>query len=442
MLALELMAEYRPLTLATDKGLASDAIHARLVPTLLKEIALNLDLRTAPDRLEQQQQSPTSTLDTGLVHDCLKWYRLCLRDEAFAASNRQVEKRMMMGENAVEIMELLETWLDSDQLPTATIFAFHSLLCQASKIEYVLRMKEDWKDLEKLGMAIDFHRNACEWQQRHLKRMIQHSKAVPPGHALAMTQLLEMQLHSAYCWVSGSATFYCVMAGAQTQQSSTGSIGPEQAMDVSDQIIERFAETTRHLHTSEPHTAFLIKYGSKRMEDLELALLNYVSAIDNLKLDGISYVPSTRQTTSHVLYTVKDIMEGQAARMKGWGGLHERAHMHLLLIRDCATSLERAGGMTTGETGSQAIAKGCLWASTARLLRSLHRLLAEWKEWNTLGQAKISLPSQPAKKSLSDASAVESADFTELENMDFLPDDLFFDWNLWMSDETEILPLC
>ncbi|KAF2168794.1 hypothetical protein M409DRAFT_20810 [Zasmidium cellare ATCC 36951] len=420
ILALDLLAKYKPLMLASDRISAPDAVRTRLVPPLLKEMALDLGIDSSPSKLQPQLQCGSAPLDPALLDDCLTWYRLCLRDDILAGNDRRGMQRQMTGETLADVVDLLQILLRSDDLPPEYIFSYHSMLCQASKLEHLLRVKDDWRNLDNLSRAIDDHKKACEWQRQTLRASI---PSLPPGQALVMTQLLDMQLHSAYCWVSGSATFYAVMAGARFEQSPP-QIDVGQALEVSDQIIERFADSSRQRYASEPHTEFLIKYGSSRMEDLELALLNFVSAMDNLSLQGIPYVPPTRHTTSHILFMVKDVMEGQAARMKGWGGLHERTHMHLLLIRDCANSLERVGSWLTGVSGPEAIAKGCLWAATARLLRSLHRLLSEWKEWNALGQIKVSAPPQTGDRNRG----------MDLE-LDFLPDDLFFDWDLWLSEE-------
>ncbi|KAK4499824.1 hypothetical protein PRZ48_008010 [Zasmidium cellare] len=304
-------------------------------------MAQDLGIDASPTKLKHQLLASALPLDSDLVDDCLKWYRLCLADAILAGKGRQGEQRHMVGETLAGTVDVFKKLLESDGIPSGHVLAYHSLLCQAHKLEYMLRVKEDWKNLENLSRVIDDHNEACEWQRRSLKATI---STLRPEEALVVTQLVDMQLHTAYCWVSGSATFYAVMAGAQTRDSSTD-IDAKQALDVSDQIIERFAESTGHKHASEPHTEFLIKYGSSRMDDLELALLNHVSTMDNLSLEGVS----------------------------------------------------------------------------------LHRLLSEWKEWNVLGQVKVSMPVEMKDK--------DEQNSLGLEGFEVIPDDLFFDWDLWLREE-------
>ncbi|KXT11869.1 hypothetical protein AC579_4178 [Pseudocercospora musae] len=327
------------------------------------------------------------------------------------------------GENANEIVSLFEDLLEDARVPYHLHFAIHSLLCQARQLESLLAIKAVWRDLPALERILEGHKEACEAQKARLGSFQQASEL---GHdyAVAISQLIDAQLHGSHCFVSGAALFFCVMGGNAKAQAANARgnaediVDAEQAMQVSDTIIERFAEPTRDQYAGDPHTAFLAKH-----DDLELALANFLAAADGLMIQGVPYLPPTRPVVCGILATCKDIMEGNAARMKGWGGLHDKVHMQMFLIRNCAETFERLR-VIKGENSNQAVMRGCLWASTARVLRSFHGLLAKWHKWCALGKAV------PSPDTLVDSTSAGPAEADRLD--DFFPEDFFFDWDLWL----------
>ena len=130
MLGLEILAAYKPILLASSGELASDAIRARVVPSLLRVMAQDLSMEGSPLRIRQQLLAGSLPL-TNLLDDGLKWLRLCIRDDVLTGEGRQWEQRYLMGEKLVDIMDLLRMLLESDHLPSGHVFAYHSLLCQA-----------------------------------------------------------------------------------------------------------------------------------------------------------------------------------------------------------------------------------------------------------------------------------------------------------------------
>ena len=41
-----------------------------------------------------------------------------------------------------------------------------------------------------------------------------------------------------------------------------------------------------------------------------------------------------------LLLTCKNLVEGNAARLKGWGGLHDNVDMQLILFQECSRRLD------------------------------------------------------------------------------------------------------
>ena len=230
--------------------------------------------------------------------------------------------------------------------------------------------------------------------------------------------------------------FFVVMDGSHTTTADVSAdntappaITTQHALEMSDQIIDRFAGKTRDQQTSDLRTKFLITYGERRMEDLEMLLVNFVGMAD-LCIDGVPFVPPQRDSICHVLFTCKDIMEENAARMKGWGGLHDRAAVQSMLMQNCASLMRNISQRErSGSNSLRAAREGCLWAGTARLLDSLLKLLAQWRTWNALGSALVERPMRR------DGPNPESSDRSDEDHLvvDMMPEDLFFDWELWLK---------
>ncbi|KAH7057100.1 hypothetical protein B0J12DRAFT_653428 [Macrophomina phaseolina] len=72
-----------------------------------------------------------------------------------------------------------------------------------------------------------------------------------------------------------------------------------------------------------------------------------------------TYGGPVRQLAAEMLFRCKDVVENTAARLKGWGALHEHVDTQLVLFQECAGRLE---GMEVG-------------AASARLTGSLHQII-------------------------------------------------------------------
>lgn len=124
--------------------------------------------------------------------------------------------------------------------------------------------------------------------------------------------------------------------------------------------------------------AFLTKYGDARFARLERWLRDYISMARNLRLEGIPYYPPAVPTASNVLFICREMVENNATRLKGWGGLHPNVDVHILLFQDVAKSLL---SMSPGHKAQrEAVTKGCTFAAGAKLIASLEAILAKWRK--------------------------------------------------------------
>lgn len=125
-------------------------------------------------------------------------------------------------------------------------------------------------------------------------------------------------MQQAHVTVAGGAMFFAVMFGAHAA-SNQKTVQPSQAIEVSEHIITQLLAHREEDPARPSHRKFLEEHGRDRMDKLEAVLSNFITAVDSLTINGIPYVASTRSVTSFVLSTCKEIVESEAAMLKGWG---------------------------------------------------------------------------------------------------------------------------
>lgn len=118
--------------------------------------------------------------------------------------------------------------------------------------------------------------------------------------------------------IRATVRFFAVMSGAHAASSQLH-VQPDQAMGITNDIIHQLLAHEADDPKRPSHRKFLEKYGHTRIDELELDLANCVTTVDTLTLDGIPFVGPLREWTGMMIYTTKDIVEQQAARLKGWG---------------------------------------------------------------------------------------------------------------------------
>ena len=118
----------------------------------------------------------------------------------------------------------------------------------------------------------------------------------------------------------------------------------------------------------------------------------------------------------------------------------------MILFNECARRLE---SMSATAGTDEAMAKGCILTASARLIRSLHRILQGFTRSVALSQRAARTTSESTESDLTPDSEALALDHTissstgsGLESL--LSDDLFLDWDNWpqfnASDFTDLFP--
>lgn len=450
LLVLELMAEYQPLILASTPQAAAFSVTGDLYITLAKEVAQRsrthssasclreiLDTRTD---VEIDIDLKTSHLFEALI-DTLQWcnvIKLEIEKDAFFRAAKQATVADSLTESFEFAIETLQLAANRGCMPGKAYFLFHRLASFSQLVQQVSRCSKDWKSLESLADIIVAHQARCEQEKEEVNLAI-HNLLESRGQteqALAVSQLCEAEIHNRNLDVVGTALFYGIMAGAHS--AATHELDPEEAVQVSDHIIHNLQQHEKDDPRRPPLRIFLEKFGTSRTDELERALTNFIGLCADARLQGVPYAGPTRHTTSDILFRCKDIVENNAARLKGWGALQDRVDTQLILLQECARRLE---GMEAGADQPGAVAQGSLCAASAQLVRSLHRILAAGKRSVTENQRRrvassaLSGPSTatPMEAEWGEAgvAGASSMDFDELLG----GGDVFSDWSNWPQVE-------
>ncbi|GAB7360716.1 hypothetical protein MBLNU230_g0593t1 [Neophaeotheca triangularis] len=215
-------------------------------------------------------------------------------------------------------------------------------------------------------------------------------------------------------------------------QAHATDIEPKDALQVSEQIISSLKDL--RIGRTFDLANFLARLGGPRDERLLRNLSLFIHAADTLKLEGVTYAPQPREEALATLYWCRILVENNAARMKGWGGLHPDVDKQLELMAGCARRLEI---MATPMGGSlqAAFEKGCLYAACAKLIRCLHRIVLGWQgvvNSSTRGEDGASREGElGVDAGLKGLDADADVDFG---GFDF--DELFAQWSSWPQSES------
>ncbi|KAI7555275.1 hypothetical protein KC343_g2721, partial [Hortaea werneckii] len=163
----------------------------------------------------------------------------------------------------------------------------------------------------------------------------------------------------------------------QTSEAEEG-IEPQEAVQVSDQIIDALKEL-RIGKALDLHN-FLARHGPPRDEAVLKLLSTFCQTAETVQLQGIPFLPPPRQFPFLTLFYCRVLVEDHAARVKGWGGLGPTVDTHLDVFQRCAEKIEAMSAAPGKRSVNDAFAHGCLYAASAKLIRLLHKRLNGWKE--------------------------------------------------------------
>lgn len=344
-----------------------------------------------------------------------------------------------MNDDASNCMEALRAAALNGGMPAELLLSYSVVDCAAKSLASMRELFQNWRDLRTLGDVVLSFRAYCEADEEALRDGVeQHFGQVTVGRSDAILRHAGLEKHILDVAVCGAALFFAVMHGAHAALQQQEGIRLDQAIEISEHIIKQL---TLHDETDPDrpsHRKFLEDYGRDRQDELEKTLSKFINMADALSLNGVPYSGPSRNTVANLLAGCKDIVESNAARLKGWGGLHERVDIHMILFVETARRLEN---MSHTAGTREALNRGCILTAGAKLIRSLHRILQDFKKTLAENQrrsasAASSDPKQnptpsvttPDSDSLAPAPTTSTLD-SNLESM--ITDDLFIDWDQW-----------
>ena len=315
VLALVLTANYRPLAFTSSQLAAANAIKAVPYTLLARQVATELGYSSAGSRLTEALHTFGTEDDDllPLMYECLHWIKLSMA----GISLESLFRLQPMDETTFECLEALNNASLLGRMPVEVLLPYTTTACWIHMLMTYKDLSENWKNLEHLGQTIKTHKAWCDRERDVLEASLA-STEYPADKVNAISHLVEGELHLAHVQVAGSAMFFAVMFGAYAA-SNQKILQPSQALEVSDHIITQLLAHKESDPNRPSHRKFLEEYGHDRQDKLEAVLTNFINAADSLTLNDVPYVGPTRTMVSFILFTCKDIVEGEAARLKGWG---------------------------------------------------------------------------------------------------------------------------
>ncbi|KAK3645683.1 hypothetical protein LTR56_003716 [Elasticomyces elasticus] len=435
--ALVLASEYKPLVFVTSQTVAPHAIKAVTYITSAKQVAFDLGYQDAGTRLREAlddtRTSSPAELET-LMLQALQWSRLTLLHDAQASMLSKADKANNTQRSAAQdCLEALHRTSHLGRLPTHLLLAYDNLTCWLQTSNSVGAVVSSWRNLGQLGDIVHAHQAFSATQKARMDSLIIQN--FPAAEAMVVLQIAEMRRNILQTYLVGQALFFAIMAGV-LDATKHASVQPDQALSIGDSIIAQLMAHQEGDPARTAHRRFMEQFGPSRVNDLEKILTDFITAADTLVLDGVQYVGQTRHTVGNILYTCKELVETNAAKLKGWGFLDERVDTQMILFVECARRLE---GMSY-EAGSEgAMARGCLFTATAKLVRSLHRILQGFKRALVLrGWQQQSLEGSERERESSGVPSSEAGVVSEgvdvggaAEGHDGNVEDQFADWDIW-----------
>ncbi|KAK3704703.1 hypothetical protein LTR37_013677 [Vermiconidia calcicola] len=319
VLALILAAQYRPLALTSSQAAAAPALKAVPYALLAKQIATELGYDTAGPRLSQALHGFDTDKEglAALMHDCINWIQLSSAHDTISAG--PFEKTMQFrptDQSTFECIDALNTASLLGRMPTEILLPYCSIAGLMHLLVVLNEITDQWHDLGRLGQAIQSHKAYINREAETLEHTLQ-VQGCPTELFNAISHLAGADRHFFHRGVVGYALFFAVMHGAFAASQRT--IRPDQAMEISDHIIGTLTAHTGGDPNRPDHRKFLEEFGTNHIDEQERVLSNFITVADSLRLKDVPYIGPTRHLVSFILFTCKDIVEGQAARLKGWG---------------------------------------------------------------------------------------------------------------------------
>lgn len=428
---LALVDMYRPLALASGRSVAATSLKGNLSTTLAKRTAQKLAFDTAAQRLRAMLDSrgkhgKATIVD--LVLEALQWCRwLMLESIIDGFVMKPVIEQSSPLPEVRQILSAVRKAVDTVPLSPAVLLMYHHLSSANIEMQAAVAAKRNWLDLSALGRLIDSHAQKCESQKDYIHELLDSCDRAHNPHAdeeiKTAIQIRSMDLNASHVRIAGLCIFYGLMSGLRPPGADRD-VTPDEAMQISSEIISNL--TTKHDTLNDPTSvaSFIAKHGDPRFQKIEQTLRDFITAADTLRLRGVPYQPPSVPAVSGLLSACREIVENNATRLKGWGGLHPSVDVHLLLLQDVAKRLE---GMDALGGSSDAVAKGSIFAAGAKLIKSLCKIVAGWRK---------TIAEQEVKEAAAKGDQAEANMPSEFEGVEmFLSGELLDDWAEWPQAE-------
>lgn len=439
--SLLIMFHYKPCLLAHKQKAAVNTIKSDLLPALARRVAEKLRLSIAAKQLEGLlQRSPPLDVEEceTLFMDALQWCQVLIDDQL---TSGVVDKTLSAVQELIDCLEPILTIAREAsrhlELSGTLVYQLYSAVNLYSQIKDLLEAKKAWRSLEALSDIIDKNHLLILQQKSDIQYAldaIKENENVQKGQieeAVAAAAMLDGEMGFAEASISGSAMFYAIMARLKQTSEAEEGIEPQEAVQVSDQIIDALKEL-RIGKALDLHN-FLARHGPPRDKAVLKLLSTFCQTAETVQLRGVPFLPPPRQFPFLTLFYCRVLVEDHAARIKGWGGLGPTVDPHLEVFQRCAEKIEAMSAAPAKRSVNGAFAHGCLYAASAKLIRLLHKRLSGWKEG--FGKRETAVESNEAPK-IHDLELDSTAWWQDgIENFNF--DELF---GQWAGDFSNLLP--
>lgn len=376
LMVLQLVHDSKPLALLDSHQAAAHTLSGNLYGTLITAMQQRLGQDTAVQNLRSRLQGSAAGHDEieRLVMQALQWcisviWRINIDlEEVETIHSESYEPEHILEEAFSVLSEAIDRYsLDK------CFFLFHALRYHVDDLIATRNVTADWNRPSNLSEHIEAH-ITLRTQRRQsfdegLTRFFFSQDRAQEGFALS--QLIGIEQGQGSPNIIGLAMIYSVFSGS----SASGKPHATALGQYYTESINRQASLVMRQERSETGD-FLEQYGDRHIDALEKRLTDFIHAASDVSLNGIPFVGPPRHTSTNILLVCKEILENNAVRIKLDGALHSRVSMQLILFENAARCLE---GMEADGGSPDAVARGSVFTACAKLIRSLHRIMWQWK---------------------------------------------------------------
>ena len=355
----QVLAEYRPLAMVNNPVAAVSSLTDSSYFTLAINAAREIELDQSWRYLDHPGPSEETLLET------LQWLHLFMTHGYSSFVIGKSDMRQHWLADIHPLVEKLELIIKSGRIPTYAMTLTTNLIIAVMSARARHQLVVCWRNFDDLRAILQQHQSACDELRSTVNTASRSLEARSVEKPPVLQKLFDTELDRQRFQVEQSAMFFAVMAGSYFRDRAQ--FDASEVTKIGEHVIDnlKIPPGMNKVH------AFMAEIGASTADKLENQLNDIVHSCD-LRLNDITNAPPTKTFASETLHTAYLLVQQNAARLKGWGGLHERVDDHVALINECAKQLD---AMAAQEGGTGSICK-----PTAALVSDLARILSEWIE--------------------------------------------------------------